>query len=79
MKEGCNVYNNRSTGVTSTLTLEYPYGLSNLLVFNYLTTNNSFLLPCGPLKILTTLLIHRHNIQFGDYFTRGLLFLWVGS
>jgi len=75
MKEGCSVYNNRSTGVSSTLTLESPYLLSNLLVFNYLKTNNSYVLPCGPLKILTTLLIHIHNIQFSDYFTKGASFL----
>jgi len=61
--------------VTSTLTLESQYGLSNLLVFNYLTTNNSYVLPYGPLKILKTLLRHIHNIQFSDYFTKGASFL----
>ena len=30
--------------VTSTLTLQSQYGLPNLLVFNYLTTNNSYLM-----------------------------------
>jgi hypothetical protein len=44
--------------VTSALTLEPQYVLSNLLLFNYLTTNNSYVLPYGPLKILTTLLSH---------------------
>ena len=63
--------------VTSTLTLESQYGLSNLLVFNYLTTNNSYVLPCGPLTILTTLLSHIQNIPFSDNFTRGASFLWM--
>jgi len=60
--------------VTSTLTLEYQYGLSNLLVFNYLKTNNSYVLFYGPLKIPTTLLSHKENIPFSDNFTRGASF-----
>jgi hypothetical protein len=77
MQEGCNVMFTRIglLEVTSTLTLESQYEPTNLLVFNYLATNNSYVLTYGPTKILTTILSHIHNIPFSSNFTREAFFV----